>query len=366
VRRGHFEALHPVCPVCRAEKEPGTALRIAHVAREENDHIVEGALHCTNQNCLREFPIIDGIPLLVVNIRQYIAENVLAICARRDLSDFMESMVGDCCGASSAFDQTRQHLSSYAWDHYGDLDPNEATDKLRPGSMLRNLEIGCAVAAGETPGSANPVGPVLDAGCSVGRGSFALAEQQDELILGVDLNFSMLRVASEVLRHGRVRYSRRRIGLVYERREFAADFDRAERVDFWACDAAALPFPAETFSFAVNMNVLDCVYGPRELLSSLGCVLKTGGKVVLTCPYDWSSAATPVEGWVGGHSQRSPLAGSPEMVLRSLLTPGAHPSSINTLKLIAERPDLPWNVRLHERSMMHYKVHLVVVHKPGA
>jgi SAM-dependent methyltransferase len=206
-------------------------------------------------------------------------------------------------------------------------------------------------------------GVSLDAGCGVGRASFALAERGAELVLGVDLNFAMLRLASEVLRHGTVRYPRRQVGLVYERREFPASFANQERVDFWACDVAALPFPDQTFSFAASMNVLDCVYAPRELLVSLGRVLKPRGKTVLACPYDWSPAATPVESWLGGHSQRSPMAGSCEAVLRSLLTPCSHPSSIETLRLAAERDDLPWHVRLHERSAVSYKVHLVIAER---
>ena len=85
-----------------------------------------------------------------------------------------------------------------------------------------------------------------------------------------------------------------------------------------------------------------------------------GGKVVLTCPYDWSSAATPLETWLGGHSQRSPAAGSSEAALRALLTAGAHPGSLTTLTLAAERDNLAWYVRLHDRSTMTYKLHLIV------
>ena len=208
-----------------------------------------------------------------------------------------------------------------------------------------------------------PPGPIIDVGCAVGRGSFALAERTQELVLGMDLNFAMLRFASEVLRHGKVSYARRRVGLVYDRREFPARFANQENVDFWACDAAALPFPAQTFSLAVSMNALDCVYAPRDLLASLAHVLKENGKAVVACPYDWSAAATPLEAWLGGHSQRSPVAGSPETILRMLLTPGAHSSSIPSLKLSAERDNLPWQVRLHDRSTMTYKLHLVVATK---
>lgn len=150
---------------------------------------------------------------------------------------------------------------------------------------------------------------------------------------------------------------------MYERREFSVEFAHPENVDFWACDATALPLPAGVVSLAVNMNVLDCVQAPRDLLVSLGRVLKPGGQAVLACPYDWSPAATPLEAWLGGHSQRASPAGSCETVLRSLLTPGAHPGSVDTLKLAAERDDLPWHVRLHERSTMTYKLHLVVAEK---
>jgi len=92
-------------------------------------------------------------------------------------------------------------------------------------------------------------------------------------------------------------------------------------------------------------------------------VLQEHGKMVMACPYDWSTAATPLEAWLGGHSQRSPTAGSSEAVLRSLLTPGAHPSSLGTLKLLAERDGLTWHVRLHDRSTMTYCLHLVAAEK---
>ena len=359
MRRQHFETLRPVCPVCRAPGAEGFLLRIAAVAREAEGHILEGVLHCTNPLCLREFPVIDGIPLLVANIRSYVADNILAIHGRQDLGDLIESMLGDCCGPGSAFDQTRQHLSSYAWDHYADLDPAETTTEPKPGSMLRTLEMGRQLAG------TLPPGPVVEVGCSVGRGSFALAAQTDGLVLGVDLHFPMLRLASKILRQGQVLYPRRRVGLVYDTREFPAAFPRRNNVDFWACDATALPFANGTFSLAMGLNVLDCLSAPGEFLTSLGSVLKPGGKAVLACPYDWSVAATPLEGWLGGHSQRSPLGGSSEETLRRLLQPGTMPGSVNGLQLIAERDRLPWHVRLHERSTMTYQLHMILAEKRG-
>jgi len=178
-------------------------------------------------------------------------------------------------------------------------------------------------------------------------------------VLGVDLNFSMLRLAAGVLHRGVVQYPRRRVGMVYEQRRFPVEFKNMEHVDFWACDATVLPFPGGTFSTAVNLNLLDCAYAPLDLLRSLRRVLKKGGRLLLTTPYDWSSAATPPEHWMGGHSPRSAGGGDSGAVLRSLLTPGAHAGSIEGLRLTAELEDIAWHVRLHDRSVATYKLHLL-------
>lgn len=357
MRRQHFNALRPICPVCREAGQPESVLRIGQVVREEGGHIVEGVLHCSNANCFREYPIVDGVPFLVSSIRRYVAEHLLAMSVRQDLSGVLESLIGDCCGPGSDYDRIRQQLSCYAWDHYADLDPLEKLGDPAPGSMVRNLRMACANVGGR------PLGPVIDLGCAVGRGTLELAESTGELVLGVDLNPAMLRLAADVLRQGKVRYARRRLGLVYERREFRAQFAQVENVDFWACDAAALPFSKGTFALAVSMNSLDCMHAPRAFLEAIAGALREGGKAVLACPYDWSLAATPLEGWLGGHSQRTPLGGASEAILRSLLTPGASPHSIPGLRLVGEQENLPWHVRLHERSTMLYQTHLLVAAK---
>lgn len=360
MRRSHLDALRPVCPVCRAGGAREHPLVLAEACREEGGSILEGTLRCPASACQREYPILDGIPLLIANLRAYVAGAIDQINAREDLDATTESLLGDCCGPGSSYDATRQHLSTYAWDHYGDLDPLE-TGEPRPGSLLRVLKRGLEL-AGEIPG-----GPILDLGCAVGRSSFALARTEDSFVVGADLSFSMLRLASGVLRQRRVRYPRRKVGIVYDRREFPASFPHAEEaVDFWGCDATDLPFSDGTFAAVVGLNILDCVASPHALLASLPRILAPGGKAILSTPYDWSPGATPIEAWLGGHSQRSETAGASETVLRALLTPGAHPASVKGLKIIAEDRDLPWRVRLHERSSVEYRVDLVVVARtPG-
>lgn len=347
------------------------ALRLASVSCEVDSQIVEGVLICTNGNCQSEFPIIDGVPILLPQLRAYVAENIFPIIARNDLSPITESILGDCCSQGSVLESMRQLLSCYVWGHYSDLDPGETHESPNPGSVLEVLDRGLEMVSqcgtpptiqhATAPETHSVVGPSIDVGCGPGRTAMAIAQRTDQLVLGVDINFSMLRVASTVLRTGRVTYPRRRIGLVYDRREFELAIPHLERVDFWACDALALPFSAGLFSQAVAMNVLDSVGSPITLLRSIARVLRPNGDAVLGCPYDWNTLVTPIESWLGGHSQRNANSGDSVPVLRSLLSEIGSPSGQvePSLRFVNERDGIPWNIRLHDRCSMQYRVHLV-------
>jgi SAM-dependent methyltransferase len=305
-----------------------------------------------------EYPVIDGIPIIVPDLRTYVSHNIIPILSRGDLSETTESLLGDCCGPGSAFDSYRQHLSTYTFDHYGDLDPEERKDSpVLPGSVLHLLKQGLSSFGKKGRG------PVIDVGCAVGRTSFELAKTADDLILGVDLNFAMLRTAAAILHQGRVSYPKRRVGIAFDKREFPATFEGASKVDFWACDATSLPFADESFSLAASLNVIDCVQSPYDHLKELGRILKPNAGALISAPYDWNVNATPVEAWLGGHSQRSESQGASEIMLRSLLAAGEHPYAIQELELVSESEAVPWSLRLHDRSFMNYQVHLVVVRK---
>ncbi len=333
-------------------------LDIRSVSKKTHDSVIEGVLVCSSQQCMGEYPIIDGIPIIVPDLRNYVSQNIIPIVSRSDFSEITESLLGDCCGPGSAFDSYRQHLSTYTFDHYGDLDPAEPKDSpVLPGSVLELLERGFSHIDERVNG------PAIDLGCAVGRTSFELAKSVDDLILGVDLNFAMLRTAAAILHQGRVTYPRRRVGMVFDKREFPAALEGSSKVDFWACDATSLPFAEESFSLAASLNVIDCVQSPYDHLKEVGRTLQPNGCAFIAAPYDWNVSATPVEAWLGGHSQRSESRGASEDMLRSLLAGGEHSYAIQELELLAESEAVEWNLRLHDRSFMNYQVHLLVVRK---
>lgn len=355
MRLSHFEAFRPVCPVCLRGGAGAHGLVLAAVEDGDETAVAMGVLRCANALCQHEYPIVDGIPIIVPDVRGLMATRGVELFTRTDLPPVVESVLGDAIGPDSWFDATRQTVSTYAWDGYADLDPAEA-----------------ACAAGEGPGAARrcvarlldlapaegPVARAVDLGCAAGRTSFELAATHPEaLVLGCDLHLGLLRIAQAAGR-GRVDYARRRSGLVYDRRGFDADLPGAARVDFWACDAMALPLAEPGLDLVTALNLLDCVPDPALLLRTLAGLLRPGGRMLLSTPYDWSTRATPVEGWIGGHSQRADHGGDGAARLREIFASGYVGAG-----LVAEVADWPWHTRLHDRAVVAYRTHLVAARR---
>lgn len=356
MKRRHFKELRPLCVVCRGSGLD-VPLELTTVEEENDGDVLVGVLQCSREGCQREYPILDGIPLLVADLRTYVTNQVGPMLGRQDLSENLESLIGDCLGPGSSFEVTRQHLSTYTWSHYGDLDPGETSPPASGGAAAAILERAVELAPAGS-------GAIVDLGCAVGRNSFNLAASSDSLVLGLDLSYAMLRVARRALMEGRVRYPRRRVGGVYDRRDFPISLDGHERVDFWAADALALPFADASLTAAACLNVLDCVSSPVAFLAELERALKSNAPAWLASPYDWNAAATPQENWLGGHSQRGVEdGGASEAALRRLLTPGEHPQALQGFEIVGEEETIPWSLRLHDRSRMTYDVHLTALRR---
>ena len=367
MKASHFEKISPVCPVCRVSGRGDSQLKIASIFGGAEEDIIFGLLLCSDALCQMEYPIIDGIPVIHANVRGQVESYLLHLVARNDLPAELDSLLSDAAGPGTAFDSMKQALSTYSWDHYGDLDPDfdqhsyagksSENTRWKPGSAVRCLNQGLSLVDDASAGLG------LDLGCAVGRTTFTLAEHRQSLVLGVDLNFSMLRVASRALREGRLVYPIRQGGVVYEQREFLASFEAGQWVDFWCCDALCLPFSSDTFSFVSALNIIDCVSSPLNLLQSLENMITPGGFLAACSPYDWSPVATPVEGWLGGHSQRSVNKGDSARIIEAILTMGELPASLEKLQLTVSLPEVPWSVRVHQRHFTDYRTHLVVARK---
>jgi len=354
LRHAHFEAFRPVCPVCVKAGRGEHRLVIAEIHLACEDGVQHGILHCSAETCRHEYPVIDGMPVVVPDLRRLLSERGIELLLRTDLDPRLESLVGDAIGPDSWFYATRQMLSTYGWDAYADLDPQEQPQDLtnqggpNPGAARRCLQHLLAL-----NGPSNPA-RILDIGCAAGRTGFDLAAAYPQaLVLGLDTNLALLSLARAAAA-GQVSYPRRRIGLAYDRRRFATVFDAAPRVDFWACDASALPFTDSTADLTVALNLIDCVPSPSQVFGELARVTRAGGGILLATPYDWSQRVTGVENWLGGHSQRAAHGGSPEAFMDILL---------QQHRIRGQTPSWPWQTRLHDRSSVQYQAHLLAIER---
>ena len=272
----------------------------------------------------------------------------------------MESILGDVAGPGSAFNNMRHFISTYAWDHYGDKAPagefTSALEDMEPGSAVRCMNAGLSYLDND------PQAPALDIGCAVGRTTFELASKVKGLTLGIDTSFPVLRVAQRVLREGRVTFPLKRVGIVYDYHDYELSLGSEQFIDFWACDVLALPFADDSFNMVNALNVFDTVSSPRDFLAAISNLLSSGGGAVLSTPYDWSPP-TPLQAWVGGHSQRAGDNGDSEAILKSLLSPGSENRAGNGLTLVGEINSHPWYVRVHNRRWVRYDTHVLACQK---
>jgi SAM-dependent methyltransferase/uncharacterized protein YbaR (Trm112 family) len=338
-----FRGFSPHCPTCRARgSDAPLRLSIWRDADQGQAAGGEGILVCPADGCRRQFPVIDGIPVLVADLPRFLNEAGVYLLAREDLWAPVADLLGSVVPPGSWFDATRQHLSGYVRDHWGAFDRNDRGAPA-PGQAWALAEAALAM-AGEVSG------PVVELGAAAGGVTRALAERFDTPVLGLDLSAPLARFAARAVRGGTFRYPLRLAGTAYEEREITVPSPRRGNAHVWIADALSPPLGAGCAGLVVALNLLDCVSDPAALMRAAAALLRPGGHLLLCTPFDWSTAATPVEAWLGA---RSSGAAAPDV--------GLWAEAVSGLSVVARTGDEAWLVRVHARATMHYRAELLVL-----
>jgi uncharacterized protein YbaR (Trm112 family)/2-polyprenyl-3-methyl-5-hydroxy-6-metoxy-1,4-benzoquinol methylase len=253
-----------ICPECTDEE---ISLEL-HVKKTQEDDVIEGELLCAA--CKRQYPIADGIAVVLPQASMAIIET------------------------SNGYN-SRSMLSSYLWSHYCDFfeDP-DSTEAYQVWSSHFKADGGDA----------------LDIGCAVGRLSFELSKTHSHAI-GIDTSISFIQKARELLNARRLDFDLIVEGHICENRTSSLDESwNYDNTEFLVADALALPFPASRFTTVTSINILEKVPLPLKHLKDINRVLrKENSMFVFSDPFSWDEQVTKTEHWIGGSSNGYKFSG---------------------------------------------------------
>ena len=244
-----------------------------------------------------EFPVIDGVPVIVADPAGFLRNARAHVLARDDLPAALEGLLGDALGAG------------------GEL----RHDAPAPEHLLPTRIMPTGRAAGRRPTSSGTLqaglgllgrGATGRRSTSAGRSGAAAGSWRGGLgpVLVGDLNFAFLRLAQRLMLEGEARFGRRRVGLVYDPVRIVAAGGARDGARWtsgpstrWRCRSGP-----GAFGLATAINLVDSIAGPTEAIAEAARVLAPGGGAVFATPHDWSPNVAEPARWMGGHSQRGP------------------------------------------------------------
>ena len=267
---------------------------------KNSNEIDEGILKC--EKCQLKFPIIDKIPIMFIDFKKYISEH-------RILS-------GKLYRLSSSYEMKKflkSSLNNLSWskvdktkieDRWAQIYSNNKKNKFYK-TIEKYLEV--------IPKSKL----VLEYGCSIGIISEQLSNSS-EMVFGVDKSFNAIQIAKK---------------------------NKKSNADYFVSDFTATPFTNKKFDLIIALNVLELME-PNILLKQISKQISSGN-IVISDPYDYER---------GINSVKDPIN---EYILRKNLKKLKFKISTKT----KESSFIPWNLKLHDRASLNYKVDIVIAKK---
>ncbi len=349
LQKNHLKKTEIICPRCRqagAGKMIQHALELGDVFKEENGFILEGFLICSNAQCRFRHPIVQGVPILMKNLEGWLeSEETTSAFVAGDTAGMQKYLYRLQQNGAQA-EAERSLLSTYMDFHYGS--PDDVPDPLAPYTDPKALWqrlVETALPEGEKKYNLS-----LDLGCSVGRYTFELA-RFSALAVGVDMHFQKVAAAARLQRTRRVSYQRKMHGRCYENVE--SSFLPVQNALFLAADALDPPFRAETFDLVAGLNLLDNVRLPLVLIGQMDALLKKGGTMVMSSPYEWRADICEPSQWLESQDMAGPAA------VRKLLEGAILPEMGLTYEVVEDRENVPWMLRHHDRHWSLFLLHLL-------
>jgi len=354
-----------VCPGRKEARSCRGALQVEKVITywdKDPRESLEAILRC--DGCDSTYPVVCGIPILMDKLPQYLRRNyyfIVGCCrAQGSLSDEMQAALLNYVlldlksGEEELFPTARRYtresqlgfltdIGPYLCNHYDDLGslakPSNPLYELLKGYSTRNPH---TVLEGLADRYSNGgQGLALDIGCHVG-GFTALQAQRSRFVYGVDVSFEKLLLASQILKgrpKGLDRYRLYQEGKRYHWRRLHVP--RCQNVEFVVAKGGNLPFKASSVDTVSSCNVVDIVQQPMKLVDEKVRVLKKGGLLLLSDPYEFYGVRFKR---LETRSRKSPL----RLIKQRMAS---------QIRIVQEEDDVLWITQEYNRSYTIYYNH---------
>ena len=185
----------------------------------------------------------------------------------------------------------------------------------------------------------------LDLGCSVGRSTYELAKDFDEVI-GIDFSANFINVGVKLKKYDSLIYKVKKEGEIFEEKSVSLDSlgleEIKDKVTFMQGDACNLKDIYTGFDLIFCSNLIDRLYYPQKFLEDIPSRINNDGLLVLLSPYTWLEDYTPKENWLGGYIKDN----------KEVYTLDTLKNSLSQFELL-ETIDVPFVIKETSRKYQH-------------
>lgn len=322
-----------------------------------DNEIRYGLLKCPA--CKSEYPIIDFVPILIMNPFYYLRNNFSVIDAylkytgtpipdevRKSLFDIFlriiknpnEPIIDNKKGYQNKFISfIMNKLAVYYGSQYGhewdkDLFSLGRIDISNISHFNDEIEKVIKRYSKDSYETA------IDIGANIGGYTHLLAERF-HTVYGLDASY-------EPIHSGTIDAINKKVDFSFRNRCIKKDLNYINRPEFLISTAEFLPLASGSIDFALCLNIIDAVMDPYRLLTEISRVLNKGGRIIITSPFESSA------------SVRKLLSIAEDEIKAIKIM-----ASRLGLKAIFEKDDILWRLNEYKRKTAIYNLYMVLLEK---
>ena len=294
---------------------------------DASDEIRFGFTAC--ELCHTEYPILNGVLILVSNPREYVATHrsaILESVLEVECPSSVMTYVRQCVAAAWEHDKNEQPDESGCWAYQRSHFPAHSVPET---PITKFLELLPKIANDywsvliDELARLESAGYLLDVGCSVG----SVFQRVQHLpvsyggYVGCDMGFRG----------------------VYEARRRVFDSSKhttKQHVDFLVADASELPFDGSRISCLLASNIIDVTASPTRTVRGFCESVPIGGHLLISTPWYWHSGLSVIDDALWNENSSECLSALIELV-----------TSVPGFRATATHREVPWPLVVSERHL---------------